>query len=451
MKHRSIIISALLLILITTLNAADNKENRLLTLNECVNIALQNNTGILISEEDKKKAYAEYRVALAQRLVFINGAIQTQTYAKSASTYTPGDKKVDLGSDYFYLGMVGTVTASISLYNEKKGQAQRSAKSGMKLSNMQARKAIGDVIFNVKKTYYSYFLARENTELLEKLLKSNEERLKITQILYKNAQKPIYDLSKAKLDLSQAQLDLNKAKNAERISREELFNVMGINDPGIDISLQIYEILPELRYSVDGLNKLGEDYYPDLQIIKIQKEINRIKIAFEYASHYPDVDLNLGVAVENGGFRQDFERNFSPSIWSVTPTFAFVAHIPIFTSGMVSSRVDSAQRDYNKTIYQERETLLKMKTAIESNVATLRELQEQINISKLMKENAEKHLLLAKKTYESGAGTQLDLHDANVSLINAQMTYLKARRDYLETIAKLSSIVGLGEDSLCKK
>jgi outer membrane protein TolC len=68
-----------------------------------------------------------------------------------------------------------------------------------------------------------------------------------------------------------------------------------------------------------------------------------------------------------------------------------------------------------------------------------------------MLENAEKHILLAKKTYESGAGTQLDLHDANVSLINAKIGYLKTKYDYLMTIARLSSIVGLGEDSLCKK
>jgi outer membrane protein TolC len=72
-------------------------------------------------------------------------------------------------------------------------------------------------------------------------------------------------------------------------------------------------------------------------------------------------------------------------------------------------------------------------------------------MSKLMKENAEKHYLLAKKVYESGAGTQLDLHDANVSLINAQMSFMKARFDYLMTMARLSGLVGLGEDTLCKK
>jgi outer membrane protein TolC len=53
--------------------------------------------------------------------------------------------------------------------------------------------------------------------------------------------------------------------------------------------------------------------------------------------------------------------------------------------------------------------------------------------------------------YDSGSTTMLDLHDANVSRANAELNYLRTKFDYLMTIAKLSSIVGLGEDSLCKK
>jgi outer membrane protein TolC len=53
--------------------------------------------------------------------------------------------------------------------------------------------------------------------------------------------------------------------------------------------------------------------------------------------------------------------------------------------------------------------------------------------------------------YDSGATTLLDLHDANVTRANAELNYLKTKFDYLMTIARLSGIVGLGEDSLCKK
>jgi len=60
-------------------------------------------------------------------------------------------------------------------------------------------------------------------------------------------------------------------------------------------------------------------------------------------------------------------------------------------------------------------------------------------------------MLLAKKSYESGAGTQLEINEAIMSYENAALGYQKSKNDYLMAVAKISSIVGLGEDSLCKK
>jgi outer membrane protein len=438
------------------------------TLNECINIALHNNQSIMVSEEDKKKALADYDAALAQRLIMIDANLSTRQYPKTTTTtITTSDvtigtlqwyemqktmDRITLGSKYYYIGMAAGATATISLYNERKNQAQKSAKAGIKLSKHQSLKVIQEVIFNVKKAYYAYINSKEYKLLRERLLKSNEDRLKLTQILYKNAQKPLLDLSKAKLDYNEAQLELQKSKNNERTSKAELFLAMGLEAPANEISLQDVERLPELKLSLDELNRYGENNYPDVLIIKSQKEINRIKVAIEMGGHYPDVDIQAGAFIENGGFPTNFKDNFNwNKTWSWTAYGNFIARIPIFSSGLVSSKVKSAESDYKKSVYKEKEVMTAMKSTIETNYNLLNEFVNQVNISKLMLENAEKHILLAKKTYESGAGTQLDLHDANVSLVNAQMGYLKAKYDYLMTMARLSSIVCLGEDTLCKK
>lgn len=472
MKYK---ISLITVILISAGLCLAAEKPVVISLNECILIAIQNNPSIKVSEEDKKKAVADYNAALAQRLVMVDGNLSTRQYPKTISTtqtnlsilasptplssyavYDYERKKtfdrVDLGSKYYYVGMAAGVTATISLYNEKKSQVQKSAKSGIQLSKYQSLKVMYDVILNVKKTYYAYINSKEYSSLRQRLLKSNEDRLKLTQILYKNAQKPLLDLSKAKLDYSEAQMEMQKSKNNERTAKSELFTAMGIENPGNEINLEDYEKLPELKLSIEELNRYGELNYPDLQLIKIQKEINKIKVAIEYAGHYPDVDVQAGAFIENGGFANKFTDNFNHKLWGKPSYYGnFVARIPLFSSGMVRERVKSAESDYNKSIYREKEVLLTMKSTIENNYTSLKELVNQIEISKLMLENAEKHVLLAKKTYESGAGTQLDLHDANVSLINAKIGYLKTKYDYLMTIARLSSVVGLGEDSLCKK
>ncbi len=326
------------------------------------------------------------------------------------------------------------------------------AEKGVSISKLNAKKTISETILNVKQAYYSYAMAREHVANREDLVKSKADRLRVTEILYKNAQRPIIDLSKAQYEYGNSQLELERARNNERAMRFELFKIMGVSDPGYDIVPRDYDLPGELKYSLDELNSYGELHSIDLQIIRMQKKINKLKVDVEMAGHYPEVELQGGMAYENGYLNfGSFSENFKSSAWRSSFGAGFVARLPLYSGGTVCARVDSAKAEYQKSAIKEKEAAQSVRTTIRNFHDTLGELKKQLEVSKLMEENAKKHMLLARKTYESGAGTQLELHDANVSLANARMGYLKAKNDYLITIAKLCSIVGLGEDSLCKK
>lgn len=468
----------LIILLLPGYTAYSQEKQKVVSLNECISIAVQNNPALMASDEDKKKALADYRAFNAQRNVFINAEIKSHQYPKAAKTwkyssldpyiaylgfsdnqkllYTYARTKqtekssnaIDQLSEYYTLGISFGIAAGVSLYNEKNNRLVEQAKSGIKLADLQAKKAMSDVIFNVKKAYYSYMLAQDSVVLQQKLVKYSEDRLKLTEVFYKNAQKQLYDLSKAKYDYSDAQLQLQKAKNAERASRIELLRAMGITDQGTEFVLENKDEIPELQYTLEELIKLGEMNYPDMQIAKMQKEITKIKVAVEKAGHYPQVDLQIGAAYENGQLDRPV---FDSGNWKPTFAAGFVAKIPIYSGGMVSARVDSAETEYNKMVYKVKDASVNMQLMIQSNVTTLQELSKQLAMSKLAMENAEKYYKVSLRLYESGSTTMLELHDSNISRVNSEMSYLKTRNDYLMTIAKISSIVGLGEDSLCKK
>jgi outer membrane protein len=447
---------------------------KVVTLNECINIALQNNSLIKASDEDKKKAAAEYRIASAQRLPFINAEIKTNQYPRVAAVesyeaYVPyiasqdaknayilkkykDSKKpenfFDKLSKYYTIGLSMSVSAGISLYNEKANRLVESMRTGKKLSNAQSRKVIGDVILNVKKSYYSYILSRENVKLRESILKYNEDRYKVTHLLYKNAQKQIFDLSKATVDLNDAQLELQKSKNLERSSRLDLLRTLGVDDPGGEIELEKNDEISEINYSVDQLIKLADLNYPDMQIARLQKELSRVKVAMETGGHYPEVNLQMGVGYENGQLEKNF---FDSSNWRTTGYIGFIARLNLYSGGMVKAKIDSAVAEYNKTVYREKDVAMNVQMTIQSNMVSLQELAKQLNTSKIMRENADKHLKLAKKMYDSGSTTILELHDANMSRATAELNYLRTKFDYMMTIARISSFVGLGEDALCKK
>jgi outer membrane protein TolC len=470
----------LIIILIPGYSAFSEEPAKVVSLNACITIAIQNNPALMVSEEDKKRALAEYRAANAQRNIFINAEIRSTQYPKVPKTwkyasydsfvpylsspsdpvkflYTAASKKkqaqksdnaIDQLSEYYTLGISFGLTAGVSLYNEKKNRLVQHARSGMKLADLQTRKAMGDVIFSVKKAYYSYKLSQETVVLQKKLVKYNEDRLKLIEVFYKNAQKQLYELSKARYDYSDSQLQLQKSINAERASRIELLRAMGMTDQGTEFVLEKNDDIPELQYSLDELVKLGELNYPDMQIVRMQKEMTKIKVAVEKAGHYPEVDLQIQAGYENGQLDRYI---FDSSNWKPSFAAGFVAKIPLYSGGLVSAKVDAAETEYNKMVYKEKDASVNMQLSLQNNYATLQELAKQLPMLKLMIENAEKHYRLSLKLYESGSTTMLELHDANISRVNSEMSYLHARYDYLMTIAKISSIVVLGEDSLCKK
>jgi len=468
------ITSIIVILFFSVSSAFAGGTGRVITLNECINIAMQNNQAIKATEEDKKKACADYRVANAQRLPFINAEIKTSQYPRVPETsdwealipFAPSqelktgyaikkyyDSKkeenfFDRLSKYYTIGISLGVSAGISLYNEKANRMVETARTGKKMTNVQSRKVVGDVILNVKKAYYSYILSKENLALREMILKYNEDRYKIIKLLYKNAQKQIFDLSKVTVDLSDSQLELQKANNMLRSSKLELLRALGVNDESVDFELEKKDELPELQYSLEQIMKLAEQNYPDMQLARLQTEMSRIKVAVETGGHYPEVNVQMGIGYENGQLEKPFFRNDS---WKLTGYVGFIARLNLYSGGMVQGKIDSAIAEYNKSVYREKDALINLRMTVRSSYTSLEELINQINTAGIMRENAAKHLRLAQKMYDAGSTTILELHDANMSCANADLNYLRLKFDYMMTVARISSFVGLGEDVLCKK
>lgn len=479
MKHISVLLSVLLLAGLN-IYADETAPKKVLTLKECVNIAVENNTSIKAAEEDRKKALADYRVATAQRLLSIDMNLKTDGYPKTniPTRYTDAyqwlpylpttdqiigryvlDKAQPQPSPFikaltrdYDLGITLGVTASISLYSEKKTRNQEFAKKNLDMSKLQNKKAIGDVIYNVKNAYCMYLMAGETVVLKEKMLKSNKDKLRMTEILYKNAQRSVLDLSRAQYDFQNSQLELQKAKNGERAARTELFRIMGLDDPGTEFTLEDFNDLPQVTYTLEQLQKMAEVYSPDLQLAKIQTQVYKVRVDMERANHYPDVDLQVLGGLRNSRLDfTSFRNNFTSDAWKPSIGVNFLARMNLFSSGMITSRIASASADYNKSLYREKDIINATRTLVSTHYQSLQELSNMMELSKKLMQDAEKNMLLAKKSYESGAGTQLEINEAIMSYENAALGYQKSKNDYLMAVAKISSIVGLGEDSLCKK
>jgi len=437
-----------LLILFYSINIFS--EERIVDLDECINIALQNHPDFFLSIEDNKKSVAEYRIAKSLRSIIIDGELKTVEYAK---TDTTANSNFQIPGQDTNIGLFAGLTVVYNLYNAKKGYIEENAKTNIDISKLKGQKIKSEVLLEVKNSYYGYLLSKNTLKIREEINNKYKKKSDLAKQLFEQGSRPILDVSKAEVDMADSQLQLEKARNNERKTKLNLFHSMGLEEvESLTINPRDVDTIPELNCQVEDLYKMAEIYSPLIRIITLEKRVARLKISEENASHYPSVDLLFGLGYQNDklyGLSQASE-NFNFQKWSPAFNGAIRAALPIYSGGRISAQVDATVSDYNKITYKEKELMIETKNKIRDSFKSLEEIKKQMEISNLITKNAQRHLLLAQKSYENGGGSLLELQDAELSVIKAEIGFLESKYSYLLTLAKLTSIIGIGESSICK-
>jgi HAE1 family hydrophobic/amphiphilic exporter-1 len=283
-------------------------------------------------------------------------------------------------------------------------------------------------------------------------------KLDKAKLLFKTGQRPILDVSKAEVDYANSRLQYEKSINNETLLKTKLFAEMGIIDDDIDFMPVKVDELPGLRFDLPALNKLAEEYYPEIKISRMRTELSKINISAAKSDHMPVVDFLASVGFENTNLhgwktKEEIKDKADGENWEVSSHFGLRARMPVdfLSGGAIEARVDAAVAEYNMFTYNEKKVLVKMRALVRTYYQSMNEIKKQIEISVPIIDNANKHLMLAQRSYESGLSTQLDMQDAEMAVLEAKLNLLKARYDYLIALGDLSNVIGLGEEYLCEK
>ncbi|HPS88262.1 MAG TPA: TolC family protein [Spirochaetota bacterium] len=422
-----------LFILFSTINIFP--QVRGVDIDECINIALQNHPDLFLSIEDNKKSVADYRIAKSLKSIIINGEVRTIENGTNAP------------------GLFGGLVASYNLYDAKNDYVEEIAITNIDISKLKSQKTKNEVLLEVKNAYYGYLLSKNTLKIRETINEKYKKKSDLAKQLFEQGSRPILDVSKAEVDMADSQLQYEKAKNDERKTKLNLFRSMGLEEGEASlINPKDIETIPVIKCTLDELYRMAEIYSPLIRIITLEKRSAILKISEESAAHFPRVDLSLGFGYANPELSafSNASDNLNTDKWNPSFLGAFKATLPIFSGGQISARVDSAVSDYNKISYKEKELLIDTKNQIRDSYKSLEEIKKQMEISNLITKNAQRHLLLAQRSYENGGGSLLELQDAELSVIRAEIGFLESKYSYLLTLAKLTSIIGIGESSICK-
>jgi outer membrane protein len=418
-------------------------QKNVLTLEDAIKIALENSNQVKLAQLEILKSdekLVEARSALIPR---ISASGSYSRYLKKPVLFLPPDSPfgrmtggvIEIGFDNSYLG---AISLQMPLFSWNLYAGIRSALKGKSLAEQAYKSVTLKTIADVKKAFYGALLARENYKITKMRVDLAEDNLKNVEKMYRQGIASEYDYISAQVQYQNLLPLLIQAENNLELAKNALKLVLGI-DVKEDIEIE-GEMKVDSLIGVDYASSLKDLYEknPDLKQAELQVELSREIVSLEVSGHLPSLFLtgNLQYQAQANDF------NFNQYRWIRTTFIGLQIQIPIFNGFGTQARVDQAQASFQQAIERLNFTKQALENELKNTIYRIEQSGRRIESQKRAVELAELGYKIARKRFESGLGTQLEVSNAEVNLAQARLNYSQAIYDYLIAMSELEKLTG---------
>ena len=366
--------------------------SRVLQENEEVQIAERN---VDLSEQERKRAIS----AILPRLTL------TGTYARSPEkTTTFGVLQPERSTEF-------QAKVEQPLFAGGKGRAGiRIADGGIRVARATSRLSTEERLLSAAQSYYTVLKARKDLEGQQRNVERLREHRRLSELRFKVGEVTESILLRAEAELASAEADQVARENRLAVSRRELQNLTGLPD-----DFEVEEPpLPEIPAGTGpSLLSAAMQKREDLQRGKLNEQIAQDRVSFARAFFFPTLVVE-GVYF---GRQQDPEPAFFvKESWRAEARIEF----PIFEGGLRRAELKQAHTG----LEQSRLEMARLRKQVELDLS-----RSLLNIEAVRREQQSRddQVRFATKNYEMisrqftfGLVTNLDLLDANQTLIEAE-------------------------------
>jgi outer membrane protein TolC len=419
--------------------AQDAKDTLRLTLNQALEIALSDNPAIKVADQEiqlKKTANKEAYAGLFPEASLTGSyqrAVKKQTMAMNFGGETT---TIKMGRDNTYNG---GLTVSLPLFAPAIYKSISLTESDVDLAVEKARSSRIGMVNQVTKAYYQLLLAQDSYAVLKKSYGQSEANYNVIKAKYEQGSVSEYDKIRGEVQMRNLMPAVVSARNGVNLARLQLKVLMGM-DPGIEIAvagnLKDYELVMFQQQLDDRTFHLNNN--TDLKQLALNAELLNKNLKLQQTNFMPTLGASFNYAY------MSMNENFriSQYDWYPYSTLGLSLTIPLFKAGnftkLKQAKIQLRQLAENKTNVERQ--LQMQATNYMDNMSTS---AEQVVSNKENVLQAEKGREIARKRYDVGKGTILELNDSEVALVQAQLTYHQAIYDYLVAKADLDQVLGV--------
>ena len=404
---------------------------RLLTLEECIAIALEAQPRVQATLYDY--AAARYRVnqAFSPLLPQLSGLVSaTRSNIPTVATTAAGANVTVVQTRQFGDSLLAQVQLSQLLFDFGKSLAATDAArklAEVAVENVELQRQL--ISLTVKEAYTNTLFSQRLIRVQEQAVERAELNLRSAKGFFDVGTRPKSDVARAEVDVANARVDLIRARNALRQAIVALNIAMAID---VDTPTQIVDNLIYQPVTIDRL-KLRADSLrqrPEYRQAKLQQGAAEATERQTFRNFFPDI---TGTGAYGGAQAPLNEA------WSVGLALNWI----IFDGGNRIARYQEAKANSEGARARVKSTELDVIQNVEQAVIAVEEAQERILAAQTLVASAQENFRLAQGRFDAGVGTILELTDAQLALTQAQNTESQALADYRIALARLDRAVGL--------
>ena len=397
---------------------------KIISVDDCVKIALQNNPMILsqllskdIYKNQIAQAWSNYFPTINAGLSYSKNDMLVTNFRFPTQTYNSWN--------------MPTVGVNLLLYDFGKTSTQANvAKKTYEASRETLQSSINDVVYNVKNYYYNLLYLQQQVEVYEDTVLQYQIHLEQAQAYYNIGSKAKIDVSTAAFNLDNAKLTLIQAKNAVDTGFAQLTNAMGVPEFA---KFDIKDRLDKKRYDItfDEALEIAYKQSPTLAAAKKKMEGSKLLVKASKVAFLPNLQ-GFGSYI-NGGKTPSTDYSYQIGAQLSYSNLNLL---------LLKEQVDEAKLTYKKDQADYEVQRQKVYLDVKQAYIQLKNAQQSIPVSRASMDVAQERYELAAGRYKVGLGDALELKDSQITYMNAKLQYYNTLMQYHISAANLERVIG---------
>lgn len=430
MKHKIFVFTLALLFVLF----AQAQESRTLTLKDAIDLSLKNSKLLKSNEAKIAQAVAAVKSAEENKLPEAN--------VSASYLYLPAKPNIDLksgnsngGAPSVSQAVYGTLNLAMPLYNGGKIRyGIESAKFLEQAVKLDAENDRGLVILNITNACVNLYKAHSAITLVKENLRQSQQRVKDLANMEKNGLLARNDLLKAELQSSNIELALLDAESNYKLACVNMNIMMGLPEQTVLIPDKSGLSLPTRIKTLDEYEQDAMQNRKDAGAVAFRKKSAAIAVKSILADKYPSIALT-------GGYIAADIPKFLTVYNAVNIGVGIKYNIASLWKN--KSKVEQARATVNQLTASEEMLNDNIRLQVNQVYEAYLLSKKKIEVYEKSVVQATENYRITKNKFDNALATTTELLDADVALLQANLSVTNAKADSFIAYNRLLQAAGL--------